>query len=349
MYFLERGKWPQESGLVRRFSDVAKEKEASLELQRNIEQLTGKSDMFGVVEGILDGLQARLVDFYNAEKVLCKEASLAPVRFKIHRNGKPQAFRLQFHQMQRPGATEEASSPGVGNLFALLPWKVSMLLLPKIDFLMSPQKTGDGSRALKFNRITVRRSPIEEARAVLLAGSFFRKWGRNRKSKERFVQYDDVHNVIVWKNMVSDKVPRGVVPLALIQDVLVGVQTPVMRNIRSSRLRSDAVFSIVSKNRTLDLQADNMNQRDRWATGAKALFKEFAQKQIVLEGSGGIQRQLEEPVVPKHLVKCLKEYPPKFRCEKCALKTAFLELHDKGALDGEGSPKKPVQDVVYCL
>merc|ERR1712137_255263 len=45
--FLERGKWKEDCGLVHRLSDDAKEKETLVELQRNIENLTGASDMLG--------------------------------------------------------------------------------------------------------------------------------------------------------------------------------------------------------------------------------------------------------------------------------------------------------------
>ena len=91
-----------------------------------------KSNMLGFMEGMIDGVRARMVDHYNSQHVLCKELSLAPMWVKALRNGCPQTFHVQFHQLAKTSDSGQQSSvlPIMGDSFGLLPWKVAMLLLP---------------------------------------------------------------------------------------------------------------------------------------------------------------------------------------------------------------------------
>jgi len=317
-----------------------------LDLQRNVEKLTGKSDMLGILEGITHGIRGRFVDHYNTrQKVVCKEVSLAPVRFKIRRNGRPQTFDLQFYQMLQSGAedlpslaTDDISIHCASeNFLAFLPWKIVMLLLPRRDFVMDkvnmdeiimPCHSFTSKSSATSMPMVARRSSVVNPRLVLMSGSDFLKWGRNRKFKERFIQYDELHEVIVWKVNRSDKFPRGVLPLASIQDVLIGVQTPVVKNVRSTKLRGDTVFSIVSENRTLDLQADSVRQRDPWVSGMIIVFREFLERHRASEAHSKpcddncSHEDLGEPLLPRHLEKRVRKYPIHFRCAKSGLRTA---------------------------
>merc|ERR1712107_956651 len=116
----------------------------------------------------------------------------------------------------------------------------------------------------------------------------------------------------------------------MLQDVVIGIQTPVMKNIKNPKLRGDTAFSIISKNRTLDLQADSTNQRDHWVSGAKALYKAYVQKQVNLDSRTGTPFHfLEDVTLPKGLERKLKTYQPKFRSDKSSLKTAPIKFHQK--------------------
>merc|ERR1719327_1777321 len=135
-YFLKRGRGDGSTDLVRRPSPLALDRELLVKLQRKVEKITGKSNMLGIIEGVTDGVRGRLVDHYNSQHVLCKEVSLALLRCKALRNGCPQTFHCQFHQMlPREDQRSPVQSMGAGN-FGLLPWKAAMLLLPKAEFAM---------------------------------------------------------------------------------------------------------------------------------------------------------------------------------------------------------------------
>merc|ERR1719443_2786968 len=137
MYFLNRGKGQTSTDLVRRPSPLALDRELLAKLQRKVQKYTGKSNMLGIIEAVTDGVRGRLVDHYNSQHVLCKEVSLAPMRCKALRNGCPQTFHCQFHQMlPKEEQQNQSGAPLALDSFGLLPWKAAMLLLPKADFAM---------------------------------------------------------------------------------------------------------------------------------------------------------------------------------------------------------------------
>lgn len=331
LHFMTRGRGSQTTDLVRRPSPLALNRELLVKMQRKVEKLTGKSDMLGIVEGVVDGVRGRLVDHYNAQHVLCKEVSLAPMTWKALRNGKPQAFHLQFHQLQSPGERQMQSlqMPSLmapqGDSWGLLPWKVSMLLLPKADFNMGLNITAEPAQPPVAVTETEKSQPtIADPVAVVLEGANFLKWGRNGKPKKRFVYYDEDLEAIVWKNEETDKQLIGAIPLSKIQDVCTGLQTPVLQRVRSSKLCADRVLSIVAAERTLDLQAETVDQQQRWVAGLKARYKQHIQQQD-LEGDTAVK-------LPKALERRIKVYPDRFRSDRCTLKSTYKKLQAVSAL-----------------
>merc|ERR1712232_1301978 len=116
---------------------------------------------------------------------------------------------------------------------------------------------------------------VTEATKNVATGANFLKWGRNGKAKPRFVFFDEGLEAIVWKSSEKDKLPIGAIPLGKVQDICTGVQTPVLHKVRGTTFQPDKVFSIVAAERTLDLQADSLVQRDTWVSGMKARYKTY--------------------------------------------------------------------------
>merc|ERR1712037_28607 len=127
-------------------------------------------------------------------------------------------------------------------------------------------------------------------------------WGRNGKVKRRFVFYDDAADCLVWKNATSAKDVAGVLPIHKIQDISVGVSTPVLHRIRHPKLRPDRAWSIVALDRTLDLQAESPAERDQWVAALKSCYKRHVER---FRQAGGDQG----PDLPPHYRRKVKVYP----------------------------------------
>lgn len=346
MHFIKRGHTELLTDLVRRPSPLALDRELLVKLQRKVQMLTGKSNMLGFVEGVIDGVRGRLVDHYNSQHVLCKEMSLAPMQWKALRSGCPQTFHVQFHQLQRPLSTDSTGTAGgpqplpsvslskPGNPYGLLPWKMSMMLLPKSEFAMgletaTPAKESEGKprtskqQSDKFVNSS-QAADMADPGTLVLAGGHFLKWGRNGKAKRRFVLFDDSIDAIVWKNVHTDKNALGAITMAKIQDISTGIQTPVLQKVVSPSIKADHVLSIISTDRTLDLQAESMAVRDRWLAGLKSRYKRYVQRQS-LDGA-------EHIPLPAALERRLKTYPDKFKSDRCTLKSTYRKLQAVTAL-----------------
>lgn len=331
-YFMKRGKGESAIDLVRRPSPLALDHELLVKLQRKVEKLTGKSNSLGFFEGVTDGVRGRLVDHYNSQHVLCKEVSLAPMRCKALRNGCPQTFHCQFHQMI-PKEDRTAGVQPLGEGFGLLPWKAAMLLLPKADFAMgidveekiqeeASKVTQPGKpKAVKERSV----QPMDPA-TIVLTGTSFLKWGRNGKAKKRFIMFDESNNAIVWKDSESNKNIIGVIPLSKIQDVCEGIQTPVLKKVENKLGQNKSrIWSIIATDRTLDLQADNPQIRERWVAGLKDRYKKYLQRQT-------LETDQDKLALPKALEKKVKSYPDKFRSPLCDLRATCKRLQSVTAL-----------------
>ncbi|CAK0795845.1 unnamed protein product [Prorocentrum cordatum] len=346
MKFLTRGMGAGTTDLVRRPSPLALDRELLVKLQRRVQLLVGKSMSMGIVEGVVDGVKARMVDHYNSQHVLCKEVSLAPLRCKALHNGNPQTFHMQLHQLLKSGDGEAPASLGsLGSRFGLLPWKVAMLLLPKADFVMGVEVADQGFRRSLLpdpdqkgplgrpvsqstsDSQAVNISSGDPVQAVNV-GAMFTKWCKNGKFQKRFVVFVEEYDVIIWKKSASDSKITGVLPLASVQDICIGptLQTPVLQKARAHpKMRPDRLLSVIANDRTLDLQADTAEIQQRWLQGLKERFKMHVQNHI----------QIEEDAItalPKHLVKKQKKYPEKFRSDRCALRSSYRMVQANAAL-----------------
>lgn len=345
MHIVKRGRYEVSTDLARRPSPAALDRELLVKLQRKVEKLTGKSTMLGILECTFEGVRARMVDHYNSLHVLCKEVSLASMRVKAFRNGCPQTFQVQFHQLGKQSLASAggvAAPLSVGSGFGLLPWKVAMMLLPKADFQLGMDV---GESAEKPDRpIASHEKQVQQAKKqanlissrsmdpqdIMLVGASFLKWGRNGKAKSRFVFFDSEMGAIVWKDNARDKVPIGAIPLAKIQDITLGVQTPVLIKVSSANLKPDKVWSIVAAERTLDLQAESAAQRNEWVTALKARYKQHVQDQ-------NRQHDGDEPAatIPRAVEKRVRAkaaYPEEFRSPHCQLASTYRKLQAITAL-----------------
>eukprot|EP00746_Dinoflagellata_sp_MGD_P011964 gnl/MRDRNA2_/MRDRNA2_125305_c0_seq1.p1 gnl/MRDRNA2_/MRDRNA2_125305_c0~~gnl/MRDRNA2_/MRDRNA2_125305_c0_seq1.p1 ORF type:complete len:1133 (+),score=269.09 gnl/MRDRNA2_/MRDRNA2_125305_c0_seq1:131-3529(+) len=335
--FLKKGKSTETVDLLRRPSQLAAERELLTKLQRKVEKLTGKAHLLSVIEGITDGVRVRLVDHYNKKHVLCKEVSMAPMRLTALRNGSPPSFHLQFHQKLKREERRSTPMPPQGEAFGLLPWKVAMLLLPKADFDTGlPQQQVDEEDKSKEKEaekekaktaLGKAKADVADPTTTVLAGMTFLKWCRNQKAKPRFVIYDDVKNEIQWKNNKDDKAPIGVIPISKVQDICTGISTPVLEQVRSNKLRAERVFSIVTAERTLDLQAGSTAYRELWVAGLKSWYKKYVQ------GSQGSAGGADDGSGSKQ-----KPYPQQFRSDRRALSLTYTKLSAVTALS-KGSSK----------
>mmetsp|Transcript_18077 Transcript_18077/g.58466 ORF Transcript_18077/g.58466 Transcript_18077/m.58466 type:complete len:1127 (+) Transcript_18077:66-3446(+) len=366
MLFLEKGQSTMASDLIRRPSPVAMDKTLMNKLQKKVELMVGKSDTLGTVDIELDGMRARLVDHYNTAKALCKEVGLAPMAVRLLRHGCPQAFQMQLRRrataqdasMQRIRSTLSGASNGS---LDLLPFKVSMHLLPKADFAMSifhleadsNPKSGhsmslsssEGMSCVAKGRsgadvvaqsTVARRMPTVYA-DLPLPPAYFRKWGRNGRCRQRFVFYDEGLQAVAWKSIATAKSYLGAIPLVKIQDICIGIKTPVLKNVSQAYLRADCCWSIVASNRTLDLEADSDQVMLYFVTWLRAKYKSRAPSFPADISHHGIADMAAAVVgmLPKALERKTKSYPAMFRPangELCGLKSTCKKLQAVGSL-----------------
>jgi len=130
------------SEMLRRPSLAALDRELLHRVQKKVELMVGKSNMLSVVEGVLDGVEAKAVDHYNSRNALCKHASLGAVQWKALMSGCPQQMQVQIKRYDR-GDTPQPPANLLSSLAAatsgldatgLLPWKVAMSLVDGSDF-----------------------------------------------------------------------------------------------------------------------------------------------------------------------------------------------------------------------
>lgn len=115
----------------------------------------------------------------------------------------------------------------------------------------------------------------EEQTSEPLPGAWFRKWGRKRTPRMRFVLFDEASEAIVWKNKETDKSARGMIPLSKVQDVCVGAKTPLLRSVRHVQFQEGLSWSVVASDRTLDLQAESMAVQVKWVAWLRERFKQY--------------------------------------------------------------------------
>jgi len=296
--------------LARRPSKGLLDRQMPQELQMAIEEAVGKPHMMGFVEGSLAGVLGRSLDIYTAQYVQCKQISLGPVTFKAVRNGGPQTLDLQVHEYVPSEAVKADSSFPLTSL----PWKVQLVMLSKrglklIDFEEKMRYEPVDTLGVQYANTSAC-----DLTSTVLAGTSLLKWGRNGRARRHFVMVDERLKAIVWKRHQSDTKPRGAIPLSKVLDICVGIKTPVLRRVASWKLRPDRVLSIISDERTLDLQAETVALRQCWVAGLQARFKIF------------MMDYQEDDLLTPELKKVSKAYPAKFRSDKRALRNFAAQM-----------------------
>lgn len=357
MFFSKRGLNDMDlvTDLTRRPSQEALMKELLERLQRKVELAVGKSNTLASLEVELDSVQARTVDHYNNRMVLCKQAQLSPLLLKMRRSGQPQALEVQIYHLHADALSAPSLSMLSSGGVSMLPWRSSMMLLPQDDFhctagsdrkampskeaqaaqrvikgIQDPRKKGmrnSGVRGVASTQ-SQETSPAashngslqaKEVVAAPLEAAFFLKWCRNGRPKKRYVEFNEGLKAIVWKDHAAAK-PAGVFPLACIQDICLGMHTPVARQAEKppvvccrpqSRQGLDPhlLISIIAEDRTLDLQAATQ-QHQRWADGLVSRFRSYVQN-------------MDQTTTEAHY----RIYPLRFRSDRCELRLACERLH----------------------
>lgn len=245
-----------------------------------------------------------------------------------------QAIEIQIYHLH----TDALSAPSLSMIAdggVNLPWKTSMVLLPQDDFHCtagsdkkmprreaSPRKVSENKRkgsTLRY-RLGSSTSTGVMATSTPLEAAFFLKWCRNGRAKRRYVEFDDGLKAIVWKDHAAAK-NAGVFPLSNIQDICVGIVTPVTRQAETppvlccrpksgQRLDPNLLISIIAEDRTLDLQALSLQQHQRWADGLISRFRSH------MENSTEVPGQVQ-----------YRPYPQRLRSDRCELRLTCERLH----------------------
>ena len=261
-----------------------------------------------------------------------------------------QAIEIQIYHLH----TDALSAPSLSMIadggVNLLPWKTSMMLLPQDDFHCtagsdkktarketsspSPQRKGRGSNVRNRPGEAVTVTSSAEVMATVatastpLEAAFFLKWCRNGRAKRRYVEFDDGLKAIVWKDHAAAK-NAGVFPLSNIQDICVGIVTPVTRQAETppvlccrpksgQRLDPNLLISIIADDRTLDLQALSLQQHQRWADGLIRRFRSHMETSpSEVPGQPGQPGQ----------VASYRPYPQRLRSDRCELRLTCERLH----------------------
>ena len=109
-----------------------------------------------------------------------------------------------------------------------------------------------------------------------------RKLGGNKLKigvSPRYVCLTPRLDEIMWAHPTSRTTAKGTIPIATITDVQKGQQSAAFARTGISPELEQRCFSIVSKSRTLDLEAVSMSQRDSWAQAVSEYTKFFNDEQ----------------------------------------------------------------------
>lgn len=253
-------------------------REVLIKAEQSIRDLLGSGRAAVVADGVSHGCAIQILDKYNNMHHLCCEVSLVPLQCHLVREGSPERVFLDVVTL------EDANRPLIVPLDRVRRapgdnWKAPQREPLQVSLRLKEQPHKDREanrrkREKKFNDYMghLRTSRVEDT-TVIRQSTEFTKWGRNGRPKQRFVQVADDLHAILWLD--SDGSKRGAINLGDMWDVTQGVTTPVLMHVRHPKLRPDLVFSVVARNRTLDLQAASVAEKERWVSGLRASYKEF--------------------------------------------------------------------------
>ncbi|KAL0221349.1 hypothetical protein RCL1_001203 [Eukaryota sp. TZLM3-RCL] len=117
-------------------------------------------------------------------------------------------------------------------------------------------------------------------RSKLIEGAVFLKHGKKGKPHYRFVWVSSDFSKILWRDPSKTKV-RDEMDVSQVTDVLIGQLTDVFKRRSGHAGRENLSFSIISGERTLDLEASSEEERDLWVDAFKYLVA------LIYPGFGG--------------------------------------------------------------
>lgn len=138
-------------------------------------------------------------------------------------------------------------------------------------------------RIRAFNNVETTRETIKLSTNVLQQGETFLKFGRSGKPHKRFVYSSDDEQNIFWCKLSEGNNRRSRIRQIKCEDIIdirVGCNTTtILKHYKIPIEFDDLVFSIVTKMRSLDLQATNTETRNRWVKFLKIMLQENEAKQ----------------------------------------------------------------------
>lgn len=313
-WFLQRGKQTPNENFQRRPSVAAVAIDARIRFQRQMEIFAGRRHILGMYDFEIDGVLVKMVETYSQRSTQCKEMALPSIQVRVHQSGCPQSFQVQIRKLNdRPFSSEtifEANAARSG--VDLLPWKVSMYLLPRSLFLLTTDEIIE-AQMIRTSKPDAVQGQSEGWLCEKLQGAYFKKWGRNGRYRQRFVAYDESLEAVTWRSRASSKSVIGAIPLAKVQDICRGVATPVLKKASGAHLRPECCWSLVVPYRTLDLEAETVALVLRWTNWLRARFEQQMQRLKASASGCSDERDRIEHQFPQVLEKKTKVYQKEFR------------------------------------
>lgn len=112
---------------------------------------------------------------------------------------------------------------------------------------------------------------LRSNRDLLVLGDSFIKHGRRGNPHERFVSVSSSLQFLEWKDAKNEKREIRRFDLRSVKQVVEGIMTDVSRRTGKSS-DSHLIFSLLSSDRSFDLQAKSVEQKNRWSVLARCLF-----------------------------------------------------------------------------
>ena len=108
---------------------------------------------------------------------------------------------------------------------------------------------------------------------LFLKGEVFLKYGKLGDPHKRLVYFDENHDNLIWCKENKSNIRK--IPTSEIHEVKLGVSSSkVLVKNKVNEGLDKVVFSVHSNGRTLDLQADSEEVRNRWVVHLDAVIRE---------------------------------------------------------------------------
>ena len=113
-----------------------------------------------------------------------------------------------------------------------------------------------------YDHVNKKNKVSAKVRAMLVEGTVFRKHGRSGWPHPRMVRLSEGLGLVHWHKVDNQSRVENL-PIVDVISIKVGQETDVFRRSGDPE-KKDLCFSIVTKTRTLDLEAETRDMRDQW-------------------------------------------------------------------------------------